>query len=428
MFSTGFVTAIRRQVEWFMAPGLAEKRIWLILVFFLPGCVRAGYSSSTDAFQPATDTRPAVDARPLLDMISAQESIPPVDAAPDTFGPPKPLITMQIDSSKIDQNLVDFPLLVRLSASSGSTGADLTKIFTVLGSDANRKRIKVLTGTGTTCYVELARWDTSKQIAYLWVRVPMISSTKDTILTLDASPLMLKDTTHVGDTAEAPAQKVWANGYRAAWHLLQPPSGSAPQMLDSTSNKFHGTVEGSMDQTDMVPGLKTHALEFDGINDAIVIPTLWSTVPSALTFKVLVRASNTAAHQFFLYHGNQGEVVLNTNAKTFGFGAKLTNSAWYSANAAVQDGTWYHAVGTWKPGELKLYLNGALAKTTLTPALSPLGAVANPARIGSRTDVNKSSYFFEGAIEHVHISLVARTAAWIKASYHSEADQLITYK
>jgi hypothetical protein len=53
------------------------------------------------------------------------------------------------------------------------------------------------------------------------------------------------------------------------WHLQQDPSGTAPQMLDSTSINNDGTSNGSMTSGDQVAGKAGGSLDLDGSGDFI---------------------------------------------------------------------------------------------------------------------------------------------------------------
>ena len=67
-------------------------------------------------------------------------------------------VEIAIDSDKIDESLVDFPVLLYLSTSSGLGSTDVSFIFDELGG--NRKKVAVTTSDGTTqCYVEIEKWD-----------------------------------------------------------------------------------------------------------------------------------------------------------------------------------------------------------------------------------------------------------------------------
>ena len=65
-------------------------------------------------------------------------------------------IMLTIPAGSVTGVLEDFPIMVKLSGAYGKTAADVSKVFTALGSDANRKRICVTAGDGITpCYVEI---------------------------------------------------------------------------------------------------------------------------------------------------------------------------------------------------------------------------------------------------------------------------------
>ena len=78
-------------------------------------------------------------------------------------------IKLTVDNTNVDGTLSNFPVLVKLSNSSGISSTDVTSVFTELGSDANRKKIAVTTSDGETqCYVEIERFDYSNSVAELF--------------------------------------------------------------------------------------------------------------------------------------------------------------------------------------------------------------------------------------------------------------------
>ena len=112
-------------------------------------------------------------------------------------------IKLAIDHTKIDGDLTDFPVRVHLSNASGSTLGDVSPVFDELGSDANRKKIAVTTADGVTqCFVEIENWDSVNREADLWVKVPNVSSTEDTVLYL------YYDSTHADNDTQLPTDVV----------------------------------------------------------------------------------------------------------------------------------------------------------------------------------------------------------------------------
>lgn len=63
------------------------------------------------------------------------------------------------------------------------------------------------------------------------------------------------------------AENVWDSNFEAVYHLQEDPSGTAPQLLDSTSNSFDLTTAGTMTSGDSVAAKLTNGVDFDGSND-----------------------------------------------------------------------------------------------------------------------------------------------------------------
>lgn len=90
-------------------------------------------------------------------------------------------IKVTIPKEEVEEDLSNFPILIKLSSSSGINSFDVTSIFDEIGS--NSKKIAVTEADGTTeCYVEIEKWDKINEVAYLWVKVPSISTSEDTEL------------------------------------------------------------------------------------------------------------------------------------------------------------------------------------------------------------------------------------------------------
>lgn len=65
------------------------------------------------------------------------------------------------------------------------------------------------------------------------------------------------------------SQAVYDSNFKFVSHMNNDPSGSAPQLLDSTSNGNNGTSAGSMASGDLVNGSYGKGIDFDGADDKI---------------------------------------------------------------------------------------------------------------------------------------------------------------
>ena len=185
-------------------------------------------------------------------------------------------IEITIDHTKIDSSLTNFPVMLKISSDSGIGSRDVSAVFDELTSDANRKKIAVTTANGTTqCYIEIVRWDDADELAYLYVKVPAVSSSADTHLYLYYDSTHADNTTYVGDTGSTPAQNVWDANYVSVHHFAQSGNGTAGEYKDSTANGHNGqggSSTGKGNPTLVTDSQFGYAQSFDGNNDYLFLP------------------------------------------------------------------------------------------------------------------------------------------------------------
>jgi len=333
-------------------------------------------------------------------------------------------VKITINSSDIDETLIDFPVLVYLSnSSSGENDEDVSCVFSEIGSSFKRMAVTLSDGA-TQCYVEVEKWDGSNQKAWLWIKVPSISSTKDTVLYLYYDKDHADNTGYVGDTGSSAAQSVWDSSFKGVWHLSET-SGGIGAIKDSTPNNNSGTDYGN--PAFNANGLVNSAISFDGIDDFInmsnsaslqFIDSLtieaWaklSSFGSGADVDALLRKGEANPNDYQLaVHDQRLELIIEEDDD-----GGLHGSTTLSAT------TWLHLVGTWNGTTRKVYLNG-----TEDGSGSKTGTITPDTRaiyIGGRAGTDLST----GIIDEVRASNKVRSAAWIKASYESEIDDLIDF-
>ena len=122
------------------------------------------------------------------------------------------------------------------------------------------------------------------------------------------------------------------------YHLTQDPSGSAPQMLDSTSNDYDLTSSGTMTTGDLVDAQIYKGIDFDGVDDSLRDTDAPDLIAAGTPFTISIWANNTAFTQAFpgiiaIGHGggtSSYSVFLNTNNASYhgvGFGSDTTFAA-----------------------------------------------------------------------------------------------------
>ncbi len=360
---------------------------------------------------------------------------------PDWLGDWEKRIKLTVKHDLVAGDLVDFPLLIYLGDVSGRNNADLTYIFDRLG--ANSRKIAVTVSDGITqCNVEIERWEAANEKAWLWVRVPFVDSSADTVLYFyydNDQP----DNPFVNVTGTAVAQNVWSNGYLGVWHMQdQNPS----LVADSSGNGINGTKRGA-DEPQEFGGIIGRGQFFDGINDFIRLgnDSLNQELDGAggITVSAWVNPSSLAdggpddrnviidipvedeLAAVKIYLAGDGRLIVGgLSTKDDGF------RSIQSVGPVVETASWQHlAVVLDFPGDL---ITGYVDGQPIISGVSNFGSAVfvpgdgNDEMLGVNTD-QTGSKFFHGGMDTVLLSGVARSDVWVDAEYLSAIDDLITY-
>ncbi|MBW1859788.1 MAG: DUF2341 domain-containing protein, partial [Deltaproteobacteria bacterium] len=323
---------------------------------------------------------------------------------------------LTIDHTKIDAELSDFPLVVKLDPSSSN-------VFGRAQSDADDILFTASDGT-TKLDHEIEKYvDTAgNEELVAHVKIPTVSASEDTAFHM-----------YYGNSGAANQENpsgVWDTNYKGVWHLSEDPSGSAPQMTDSTANGNHGATGGSMTSDDQVSGKVDGALDFDGSNDYVEMQDSASLdIQDVITIEAWVKIDNyptewnlvaikgdtSTGRAYGMWVRNTGDILLSYyNGASYGF---------YPGGQGFTTGRWHHLVGVIDTANnlRYIYIDGVIraSSSSAIPSMVPNDF---PLYVGSRT----STWPTKGVIDEVRISDSARSAAWIKASYYSENNTLLT--
>lgn len=200
-----------------------------------------------------------------------------------------------IDATKVSADLTDYVIYVDL-AELLKAGAD---VFDSCRTDGGDIRVTKTDGT-TELAREIVNIDTTGKTGELHVKFTgTLSSSTDTVIRVwyngtDTEPAV---------TATYGRNNVWTD-YFGVYHLGEDPSGTAPQMTDSTGNA-HGTSAGSMTSGDSVAMQIENGLDFDGINDVVSVGDNWDEVATGAS-TVQFWASFPEINERLLTKGNSG--------------------------------------------------------------------------------------------------------------------------
>jgi hypothetical protein len=313
-----------------------------------------------------------------------------------------------IDSTNVDAALTDFPLLVSLASD--------PNVGTYAQADANDIRFTSSDGT-TLLDAELEAWsvDSNEATATMWVRVPSVASDANTVVYVY----------YGNEAAEAAwdAPGVWDANHVGVWHMAD---ATTSTVSDSTSYAGTGTKSGANSPL-QVTGQIGQAQDFDLSNHILIADSDEWDFSASDSFtasawvqpdtgwgvnycKIVQKGDGTAGYEWQFIIRNNGNLYISMS------GAALTDTAQY-----ITVNEWSHVAwsqsGT--SGSLVTY-NGVqtYADAAYKPAI-PNGS--SDAYIGNRYGDDGG---FDGTIDEVRVSNIARPATWIKADYHSTAGSL----
>jgi len=321
-----------------------------------------------------------------------------------------------LNKTAVPADLTNFPVLISY------TDSDLSARALANGSD-----ILFTKEDGTTKIpheIETYSGGTLKA----WVKVPSLTSgTNSTVFMYYGNP---------GASSQQNPTGVWDSNYKAVWHFKEDPSGTAPQMKDSTSNANQGTSGGSMTSGDQIPGVIDGSLEFDGSNDLIEnasTTSLDNIFAGGGTFSAWVAVNGRGEN-------NDGRIADKTSNGyngwgfstsrgwnfTFRKGFATTNGVWYTSVNTIIQNVYTYVVVTFNSNSAGnkpvIYINGT--SKTVSNATIPAGSSTSDASYTIRIAqiAFEATRTFDGVIDEVRASNTIRSANWIMTEYRNQGN------
>jgi len=190
----------------------------------------------------------------------------------------------------------------------------------------------------------------------------------------------------------------------------------------ANNDSDEATYDFSVQGTGFIPGA---ALNFDGIDDHVSVPSLASNYPSTLTIEAWVKPETISASTYHAFvgwgkNGANTDVALFRTANAAGnFQFGQFNGSTFSAvssSSTLALNQWQHVAVVKEGSSIKLYLNGTLDATgTLSNTVSGLNTFAIGAAIRAGLQ-----YQFDGGLDEVRIWNVARSCEEIKQHHNCE--------
>ncbi|MDQ1651830.1 MAG: hypothetical protein QOI35_1030, partial [Cryptosporangiaceae bacterium] len=312
--------------------------------------------------------------------------------------------TITIDHTQVSSTLTNFPVGVSLTSDANIGAAARADGFDVMFTSSDGL-------TAIPYERETFSIAGSAATLLMWVKLPSISNTVDTTFFLYYGNSSATDQSlqNGGPTA------VWDANFAAVYHLNE--ATAAGTYADSTSNARNGTFNGTGNIV-RTTGQLGGAQSFDGVNDKVdasdfadnitaLTVTAWAKKSANTNDDALVGKSTTS--------NTPTSWSLDTNTTT-AQGQVNTGSVTSASDGTVGTGTWNRFAMTFGGSSLRMYLNLSAGTATATGGAT-IAHTATPVRLGS---MQTNGNYYQGELDEVRISTVARSTAWLQAEYYNQ--------
>lgn len=315
-----------------------------------------------------------------------------------------------IDNSFIDEDLINFPLLVSLNNSNFD--------FSKTQETGNDIRFTDIDSHILFSY-ERERHDSLNGQAEYWVNIPIISS-------LDYTEFFIYyGSSNQGDFSNP--NNTWNSSYKLVWHLKD----LSPSSISDSSSNFNQGAKKLSNSPFEIDSIVARGQQFGGddyissspsdsfsLGQNLTISNWFKCAPSSMG-----SISSATAGRMINFHRVSPGTTIATIVGSNGLGYYNSGaSAFNSDGINPCDNNWHLATLTLESsGSLRLYKDGQLVR------LDSGGFVtysSYPMHLGSYDGLSR---FFKGQMDEIRVSNIARSSAWIKATYNSEKNNLISF-
>jgi hypothetical protein len=312
------------------------------------------------------------------------------------------------------ENLVNFPVLVQLS----SSNIDYTKTQD-LGED-----IRFVDTDGSDLAYEIEKWDETGT-SLVWVKVPQIDINSNTDYIY----------IYYGNTSATDHQQVtsvWDSNYIVVYHLND---ATTSTITNSTVTTAPCTKKAANEPIGATGQIGT-GQDFDGTDDIInctdvnTLDGLTNITTEAWVKWEGTANSTTSERTAVRKQGTNGSWALGVGWDTAAHNKARfyvgNGTTFYSSNDSttnVATGGYFYIAGTYDANIVRIFVNGAQQNSN-TIGAKTLSSTTSQVTIGA---YGTTSERWNGVLDEVRVSNIARSAAWLAASYKSETNAFNTF-
>jgi hypothetical protein len=216
---------------------------------------------------------------------------------------------------------------------------------------------------------------------------------------------------------QSTASSVWNAGYKGVWHLGDGSSLSVADSsgLNSAVNHGAGATAGQVDGAASFASAGSQYVDL-GAASAIEVAgpltvEVWAEFADVSLYKTLIGNLDLSGMGGY-------ELILSTGPKMYLQTSGGGTFHFTGSDSNITPGLWYHIVGTYDGTIGNIYING-LAQSSPFSSAAALPASSKNVSIGRRTD--GATDYFNGLMDEVRLSNVARSADWILTEYRNQS-------
>jgi len=363
----------------------------------------------------------------LAEIIKKLEEKPRIGYSPSEWlGTFRSRFKCNIPASDVESDLTDFPVLLYINGSSGSTTADITAIFDENGDED--LKVAVTTSDGVTqCPIEVVSWDSGGETAELWTKLPSISSTVDTVFYFYFDDNIADNSSYVGVTGSTIAETVWDADFKLVCHMEDNPDTS--HVMDSTGNDADGTKKAANEPIEATGKIgkgqqlepTDDYIEFADVSLSNYTIEFWyNRLADSGDFERILSKSDASNYDLWFQ-------IANSDKPQIGHRDDDPTSHYFMLDSVVSvDGDFHYFGGRFVAGD-KFYINYDGSESS--------GITAGDGDEGMRDTARKiwvgrlqNNYLCNGTIDELRISDGARSSAWIDASYETQRDHFVEWQ
>ena len=218
---------------------------------------------------------------------------------------------------------------------------------------------------------------------------------------------------------------MWDANYVGVWHLNESGTGAVDEFVDSSGTTNHGRggdgTAADVPTQDTTNGQIGNAQSFDGTDYVEVAHDATLVGMANLTVSAWVKPGSLGTQRHFLEKVSSAYELTLDNLDTYGFGVRNDGGTFSGVGGGTVTTAWAHVASRYDGSDVYGYVNGGSIGSD--PHTGAIRNDVNPLMIGcdgNTSDGCEVTEFFDGLLDEVRISNIARSACWITTDYNNQ--------